>query len=131
MRFLLDTHIAVWAIGKSARLSAAARELIGDERHEVVVSVVSLWEISIKFALAEKRGSGIDFSGRDALGYFREAGYALLPVTPEHAAAVDDLPALHRDPFDRLLIAQALHEPLRLMTHDKRVAAYSPHFILV
>ena len=131
MKLLLDTHIALWAIGRSAKLSAVARELIGDPSHEIVVSAVSLWEISIKFALAEKRGSGIDFSGRDALGYFREAGYALLAVTPEHAVAVDELPALHRDPFDRLLVAQALHEPLRLITRDSRVAAYSPHFILV
>ena len=70
-------------------------------------------------------------SGPDALGYFRAAGYQLLAMTAEHAAAVAALPPLHRDPFDRIIVAQALHEPLRLITHDAEVKAYSDSILLV
>lgn len=70
-------------------------------------------------------------SGHDALNYFRQAGYRLLAVEPEHTVAIEDLPPIHRDPFDRLLIAQALVEPMRLMTHDDTVARYSDTIMLV
>ena len=70
-------------------------------------------------------------SGQEALGYFREAGFVLLEVAAAHAAAVEALPLLNADPFDRLLVAQALLEPLRLLTHDSRVAAYSDLAIVV
>jgi PIN domain nuclease of toxin-antitoxin system len=70
-------------------------------------------------------------SGAQALAYFRRAGYQLVDVTPEHAAAVEGLPAIHADPFDRLLVAQALHEPMRLVTHDQMVAAYSSSIIRI
>ena len=70
-------------------------------------------------------------SGQDALLYFRQSGYRVLAVEPEHAAAVESLPAHHQDPFDRLLVAQALTEPMRLMTHDAMVACYSDTIIEV
>lgn len=128
MNLLLDTHVALWAITDSPRLSAMARELIEGEKTVVWVSAASIWEIAIKHALG--RGD-MPVSGRDAARYFQEAGYRFLPVEPEHAAAIGDLPAHHQDPFDRLLVAQALVEPMRLMTHDQTVARYSDTAIRV
>lgn len=122
MNVLLDTHVALWAIADDSRLSAKARELILSPRATVWISVASLWEISIKYALG--RGD-MPVSGKDALDYFRQAGYRLLSIEPEHAIAVDGLPPHHQDPFDRLLVAQALVEPMRLITHDATVARYS------
>ncbi len=130
MRLLLDTHIALWAIVADPRLPPAAAELIANPSHVIVVSAASVWETTIKHMLARGLPSDMPVSGPDALGFFRAAGYELLPVTADHAAAVATLPALHRDPFDRIIIAQALHEPLRLMTHDPVVSAYSSGFIL-
>jgi len=128
MRLLLDTHIALWAIADSPRLHAMARQQIAAPENEVFVSAASIWEIAIKHGLG--RGD-MPISGETALGYFRDAGYRLLPVSPEHAAAVENLPQHHADPFDRLLIAQALTEPLRLLTHDATVAGYSDNIMLV
>ena len=131
MRLLLDTHIALWAITDDPRLPSSARELIGELGNEVVVSAASVWEITIKYALARGLPSDMPISGRQALLYFRASGYTLLSVTAEHAAAVADLPTLHRDPFDRMLIAQAFHEPLRLMTHDNVLSSYGDAILLV
>ncbi|HEX5127952.1 MAG TPA: type II toxin-antitoxin system VapC family toxin [Rhodocyclaceae bacterium] len=128
MQLLLDTHIALSAIADDARLSEQARELIASPRNDVVISAVSIWEISIKHALA--RGD-MPVSGYEALDYFHAAGYRLLDVTPEHAAEVERLPPIHADPFDRLLIAQAMMEPLRLLTHDATVARYSDSIVFV
>ncbi len=128
MRLLLDTHVALWAITDSPKMPAKARELILDSKSLIVVSAVSVWEISIKFTL--QRGD-MPVSGEQALEYFRQSGYSLLSISPEHAAAVEKLPAYHQDPFDRLLVAQALEEPLRLLTHDAMVAKYSDTVILV
>ena len=94
------------------------------------VSAVSIWEIAIKFALRKRTGAP-PFSGAVALEAFLAAGYRMLNVTPQHAAAVEALPHLHADPFDRMLIAQALHEPLRLLTADAALARYSDMVIEV
>jgi len=131
VRLLLDTHVALWTIIGDRRLPTRARELIEEDDNDVVVSVASLWEISIKFGLGRKGPNAMPVSGPDALGYVREAGYELLDVKPDHAIAVQDLPPLHADPFDRLIVAQALVEPLRLITHDRLVASYSDAIILV
>ena len=128
MKLLLDTQIAIWALASPDRIKASARDLIADGRNEVFVSVASVWEIAIKFALRKRRGAP-PFSGAAALTHFRAAGYALLSIAPEHAAAIETLPTLHADPFDRLLIAQALHEPMRLITADTAMAAYSDTII--
>lgn len=128
MKLLLDTHIALWAIADDARLSSRARELIAAPRNLVWVSAVSVWEIAIKHSLG--RGD-MPISGVEALEFFRLSGYRMLPVSSEHAAAVEGLPAHHQDPFDRLLVAQSLTEPLRLLTHDTTVARYSDTVILV
>lgn len=128
MRLLLDTHIALWAISDDARLTSQARELIASPRNHIWVSAVSIWEISIKHSLG--RGD-MPISGSEALEYFRQSGYHMLSISPEHAAAVESLPAHHQDPFDRLLVAQSLTEPLRLITHDTTVARYSDTIILI
>jgi PIN domain nuclease of toxin-antitoxin system len=128
MNLLLDTHVALWAITDSPRLSGKARELILAPRAVVWVSVVSLWEIGIKHSLG--RGD-MPVSAEQALGYFRQAGYRLLSIEPEHAVAVEQLPLHHQDPFDRLLVAQALTEPLRLLTHDAQVVRYSETIVSV
>lgn len=122
MRLLLDTHIALWALADDARLPRQARGWIADEDNQILVSTASLWEISIKFAL--KRGD-MPVSAAQAEGWFRRAGYTLLDIKPAHAVAVERLPPLHADPFDRLLVAQALTEPLRLLTRNAAVARYS------
>ena len=128
MRLLLDTHIALWAVADDRRLSAKARSLIVDPANEIVVSTASLWEIAIKHALAP---NDMPISASEALGYFRKAGYELLDISPAHVIAVEALAALHADPFDRILVAQALNVPLRLLTHDPKVASYSDSIIAV
>jgi PIN domain nuclease of toxin-antitoxin system len=131
VRLLLDTHIALWAIADDDRLSAKARGLIDDAENEIVVSAATLWEISIKHALARGGPNDMPISGREALGYFKEAGFELLSISPTHTVAIEALEPLHADPFDRILVAQALSVPLRLLTHDQRIAAYSDLVILV
>ncbi|MDQ3260632.1 MAG: type II toxin-antitoxin system VapC family toxin [Pseudomonadota bacterium] len=121
MRLLLDSHIVLWALTNDARLSLQARNLILDQNNELYVSSATIWEIAIKHGL---KRSDVPFSGKDAVGYCRAAGYLFLDVRPEHAAATEALPPLHGDPFDRLLIAQARVEPLHLLTHDEVVASY-------
>ncbi|WP_424858775.1 MULTISPECIES: type II toxin-antitoxin system VapC family toxin [unclassified Tepidimonas] len=128
MNLLLDTHVALWALIDSPRLSEKARELILSPRATVWVSAASVWEIAIKHSLG--RGD-MPISGADALSYFLEAGYRILPIEAEHAAAVETLPPHHQDPFDRLLVAQALVEPMRLLTHDAQVLRYSDTIIRV
>ena len=128
MNLLLDTHVALWAITDSPRLAARARDLILSPRSSVWISAATIWEITIKHELG--RGD-MPVSGHDALRYFRESGYRLLAIESEHAAAIEDLPAHHQDPFDRMLIAQALTEPMRLITHDATVARYSDTIVRI
>jgi len=117
MRVLLDTHLLLWALGSPSKLPPAARRLI-NEAH-VYVSAASIWEISIKAALGK-----LSADPREVLAALEPAGFLELPVTGEHAARVADLQAIHRDPFDRLLIAQALTEPMHLLTNDTALAKY-------
>jgi PIN domain nuclease of toxin-antitoxin system len=126
VNLLLDTHIALWAITDSPRLSPQARDLIQAARTTVWISTASVWEIAIKHSLG--RGD-MPVSGQDAVRYFRESGYLFLPIDVDHALAVESLPAHHQDPFDRILVAQALIEPMRLLTHDPVVARYSDTII--
>lgn len=128
MRLLLDTHIALWALTDDPRLTQRARELLANPGNSVFVSAVSVWEIAIKH---ERYGREImPISGEEARDAFQAAGYEPLAISMGHAAAVDGLPPIHRDPFDRLLVAQALTEPLRLVTSDRTVARYSDTVIL-
>jgi PIN domain nuclease of toxin-antitoxin system len=127
MRLLLDTHIALWAVLDSPRLSARARALIIAPENRLFVSAASVWEVAIKHRVSPKK---MPVSGGKALTLFQRSSYYLLAVSAEHAAAVDDLPNHHTDPFDRMLVAQALQEPLRLLTSDEMLARYSDTVIV-
>lgn len=127
MRLLLDTHVALWAVTGSERLPLRAASLIlGAD--EVYVSAATIWEIAIKHSLG--RGQ-MPVSAAQAIQAFDDSGYRLLSVQASHAARVEGLPLLHADPFDRLLVAQALDEPLTLLTGDSAVAAYGDTVLLV
>jgi len=102
--------------------------MIESPKSTVWISAATIWEIAIKYSLG--RGD-MPVSSQEALRYFRDSGYRFLSVEPEHAAAVEDLAAHHADPFDRILVAQALVEPMRLMTHDQMVALYSDTIIKI
>ena len=128
MNLLLDTHVALWAITDSPKLPQNARDMIQSPKTTVWISAASIWEIAIKHGLG--RG-GMPVSSQDAVRYFGESGYRFLAVEAEHAAAVEELAAHHQDPFDRILVAQALVEPMRLMTHDSLVALYSDTIIKI
>jgi PIN domain nuclease of toxin-antitoxin system len=128
VRLLLDTHVALWAITDSPSLQQKTRELIESARVDVWVSVASIWEVAIKHSLG--RGD-MPISGKQALHYFGVSGYRILSIEPEHAAAVEDLPMYHADPFDRLIVAQALMEPMRLITHDRILPRYSDSIIQI
>ena len=121
MRLLLDTHIALWALVDSSQLGDRARGMLLDPANEIFVSAASIWEIAIKHGLG--RGD-MPVEGELAARLFAEAGYRELPVAWRHASALKALPAIHADPFDRLLIAQAMTEPMRLLSRDRVVAAY-------
>lgn len=119
MNVLLDTHVLLWAMTDSRRLSASARRSIEGAR-TVFVSAVSLWEIALKSGLGKLE---VDLDGlHDRIA---DAGFEELPVRWAHAVRLRRLPDLHKDPFDRMLVAQALGEPARLLTHDATLAAYS------
>lgn len=128
MNLLLDTHVALWAITDSPKLPPKARDMIASPKTTVWVSAASVWEIAIKHALG--RGD-MPVSSEDAVRYFQESGYRFLAIEAEHAVAVEHLSAHHQDPFDRILVAQALVEPMRLMTHDPLVALYSDTVIKI
>jgi PIN domain nuclease of toxin-antitoxin system len=117
VRLLLDTHLLLWALGAPSRLPRRARTLIDDA--EVYVSAASIWEIGIKAGLGKLRADP-----HEVLAALQSAGFIELPVTGTHAALVADLPPVHRDPFDRLLVAQAHAEPMHLLTNDAVLAGY-------
>ena len=128
MRLLLDTQIILWALTGSARLGAVAHDLIADPANDVYVSTASIWEISIKHALEL---GDMPVSGARAVELCTQAGYRELPVTWRHAAVVEILPPLHADPFDRILVAQASAEPMRLLSRDATVAGYGTMVLVV
>jgi PIN domain nuclease of toxin-antitoxin system len=121
VRLLLDTHLLLWAAASSGRLSREARELLQDDSNDVYYSAASIWEIAIKRSLRRK-DFRIDLTR--LLTILPEMGLIELPVTAAHAARVTELPLIHRDPFDRLLIAQSLVEPLTLLTNDALLDRY-------
>lgn len=125
MRFLLDTHIALWWITDNPRLSARAQRLIEDDDNDIYLSVASIWEIGIKNARPKGLPGDIRMSGEEALAEFQQAGLEILPIRARHAVIASDLPPFHGDPFDRMLVAQALSESLTLMTHDSALAKYN------
>jgi PIN domain nuclease of toxin-antitoxin system len=121
LKLLLDTHLLLWAVLHPARLSRAARDLLSDLDNELLFSAASLWEVTIK------QGRGHDDFQVDPRLLRRgllDNGYVELPISGLHALAVGGLPTLHKDPFDRILIAQAIVEGITLLTADTLVAQY-------
>lgn len=127
MRVLLDTHAFLWWNTDDQRLSSVARSVIADERNELYLSVASAWEIAIKAA----RGSLVlpDPPERYVPSRLRLHRILSLPIQPGHALRVYDLPMIHRDPFDRLLIAQSQLEALPILTTDSEIARYTVDII--
>ena len=121
MKLLLDTHLLLWAAGEPHRLSRQARTLIDDPDNELLFSAASLWEVAIK------RGLGREDFTVDARLLRRgllDNGYSELPINSQHVIAMESLPPIHKDPFDRILVAQAVIEGIMLLTVDSRVARY-------
>ena len=121
MTLLLDTHLLLWAAGDPERLSAESQDLLGDPATELMFSTASIWEIVIKNALGRSDFRVEPRLLRDGL---IQNGYSELAVRSEHALAVGHLPPIHKDPFDRILIAQAQVENVTLLTTDDKVACY-------
>ena len=127
MRLLLDTHIALWAVTGSALLPRQAEKAIL-AADEVFVSAASLWEVAIKHAL---RRADMPVLLLQALNALVDAGYRILDIKPVHAVRAKALAQLHKDPIDRLLIAQSLEEPLTLVTADTVLGGYSPAIVVL
>jgi PIN domain nuclease of toxin-antitoxin system len=126
VRLLLDTHILLWWLNEDPQLSAQADALISDPNNQVFVSAISVWEISIKAGIGK-----LEANLQEILRAIPNSGFLTLPFSLEHAAAVYALPELHKDPFDRALLAQAQLEPMHLLTHDGLLAMYGGTIILV
>ncbi len=121
MKLLLDTHLLLWAVGEPDRLSAKAHDLIENPESELLFSAASLWEIAIK------RGLGRDDFQVDTRLLRRgllDNDYSELPIVSDHVVAIESLPPIHKDPFDRVLVAQATVEGITLLTTDTLVAQY-------
>ena len=118
MKLLLDTHVLLWALTESPRVDAIRKRLLAAD-NEVYFSVASVWEIAIKASIGKLKADATEV--RDAA---LEGGFVELPILGPHALHVGGLPWHHRDPFDRLLIAQAAAEPMRLLTADEQLLAY-------
>ena len=127
MRLLLDSHVAIWALSLPHHLSPEVAAILEDQKNDIFVSVAGIWEIAIKGSL--KRMSAPEIDAARLVELCEIAGFGILSINPMHALAVSSLPHIHADPFDRLMIAQAKIEPMRLVTHDKVVAAYDESFI--
>jgi PIN domain nuclease of toxin-antitoxin system len=121
MKLLLDTRLLLWAAGHPDRLPAEARSLIEDAQNEPVFSAASLWEIAIKSSLGR---DDFQVDARLLRRGLLDNGYRELPITSEHAVAIGGLPPIHKDPFDRLLVAQSMVEGITLLTADPLVAQY-------
>jgi len=128
VKLLLDTHILIWVAQDSPMLSPKARALIANLDHELYFSAASLWELAIKNSLS-RTGSVIDTARLRRQLLLN--GYTELPITSAHAMAVENLPPIHRDPFDRLLFAQASTESLQLLTADALLVQYGPPTVQV
>ncbi|MGI4953477.1 MAG: type II toxin-antitoxin system VapC family toxin [Janthinobacterium lividum] len=128
MRLLLDTHLLLWSLAEPMRLDAAMRLVLEEPDNEVLFSAASLWEIAIKAGLGRP---DFAFNPKHILQAALETGFIELPVKSAAAVLVAGLPPHHRDPFDRLLVAQAIHESVRLYTADPLLPPYSALVILV
>lgn len=121
-RLLLDTHVLLWAVAEPAKIPETFRTRIEEAETEVLFSAASVWELAIKMQVGRIE---LPVSPEEIASAAVRMGFLELPVSAAHAASVRSLPLHHRDPFDRLLIAQALHEPARFLTADRALGRYS------
>lgn len=128
MKLLLDTHLLLWAAGQPEKLSIMARSFIENPANELLFSAASIWEVAIKRGLKREDFHADPHVLRRGL---LDNGYSELPITSAHAAAIDSLPPLHKDPFDRILIAQSTIEGFTLLTVDQLVSQYDGAIRLV
>ena len=123
MRFLLDTHALLWLAFEQRLLSPYIREVVSNPQNEILVSAASAWEITAKYRIGK-----LDFAGGLAINFIPRvtaAGYQLLPITTEHALRAGLLPGSHKDPFDRMIAAQAIHEDMPLLSSDSQLDVFS------
>lgn len=123
-RFLLDTHALLWSLAQPEHLHPDAQDALRDPRNQVFVSAATVWEMAIKAALGKLK------TPDDLEDQLRLNRFDVLPITFAHARTVEHLPLLHRDPFDRMLVAQATHEGLTLITRDARVQQYAVSWMM-
>ena len=128
MRYLVDTHVLIWAVSRSEKLSAVARQVFAQADGMYFFSPISVWEIAIKHG---KHPDDMLMTGKEAARLFREAGFRELKPDAAQCAAVEDLPPIHADPFDRLLIVQAKSMDMKLITHDHLIADYGDVALVV
>ena len=121
MKLLLDTHVLLWAAGSPAQLPPEARAMLEDPDNALLFSAASLWEIAIKRSLGR---ADFKVDARVLRRGLQDNGYQELPITSEHAVFIDSLPPIHKDPFDRILVAQATVEGITLLTADTLIAQY-------
>jgi PIN domain nuclease of toxin-antitoxin system len=121
LKLLLDTHLLLWAAGQPQYLSKTARSLIDDAENELLFSVASLWEVAIKSMLGR---TDFHIDPKLLRRGLLDNGYTELPITSAHAVAVTSLPPIHKDPFDRLIVAQAMTEGITLVTSDQIISEY-------
>jgi PIN domain nuclease of toxin-antitoxin system len=128
MKLLLDTHLILWAAGSLELLPKKARDLMADPFNELVFSPASLWEVAVKSGLGR---ADFQVDSRVLRRGLLDSGYQELPITSEHAVFVASLPPIHKDPFDRILVAQAAVEGITLLTTDTIVAQYPGPVLIV
>ncbi len=121
MKFLVDTHVLLWMLSDPQKLSTGVREKISSSDHIVFVSLVSLWELQIKESIAKVK------LPKEFYQSLELSGFEILPITLDHIKTLRHLPLLHRDPFDRMLIAQAQYAQLTLVTRDEEILRYDVH----
>lgn len=122
MRYLLDTHVLLWAAFRKELLSDRARHLLLSEKNEILVSAASAWEIATKFRLGKLPMARV--LAEDFVAKVTGAGYLLMPITPEHALRAGRMTSEHKDPFDRMLAAQAIHEDMPLIGNDEQLDGF-------
>ena len=128
MKLLLDTHLLLWVAEGSKRMPAGTRTLIENRDNVLVFSVASLWEIAIKSGLNRQ---SFEVNARALRRGLIDSGFQELPILSEHAVAIDDLPPIHKDPFDRILISQARVEGITLLTNDRIVSKYGRPVLMI
>ena len=128
MKYLVDTHILIWAVANMRMLSSSAKSILADETSEFFFSAASVWEIALKCA---KHPDDMPLSAADARREFLAAGFRELKIDSKAAVGVGALPSIHGDPFDRLLIAQSRVNGMKFLTHDHLIASYGENVVMV